>query len=302
MPPRLRGQAICWLAALALATPGSASAALVQTRDEDPRTDIGVAQAGIRTLEAQCQLVEGAQGAGSPQEVVDRAKAGLRVPDFRARVRLTRLESPTRSADRKQLRVVGRSADGRTSVAYQVVAPASSAGPALVLDWLNGRSTGGFLLEAPGRVRSVTEEMLDEPFFGSDFRVADLAASFFDWPSAKVDGDETLLKRPCAVLLLRPAPASRLGVRAWFAVDISLPLRLEWLVGGDHIERRIVVERVRKVAEGRWWAQIVTASDLRGGGGTSRLEGTQFDGEATVRAEELEPAFLQRLFGTTRQR
>ena len=150
---------------------------------------------------------------------------------------------------------------------YQVLWPAESKGQSLLIE-RRGDSVTGFLFEPPGTVKKLSATLLAQPFFGSDLAIEDLAEDFWDWPSQKIVGEETIDKRLCTIVESRPpanAESSYLVVKTWIAPELALPLRVEKYGKNRRLIRRIMADRIMKV-NNRWTAAniIVDPEEIAG--------------------------------------
>ena len=185
----------------------------------------------------------------------------------------------------KQLLVKGRD-DGKVrDTLYQILWPAQAKGQTLLIE-KRENSLSGFLLEPPDTVRKLTFNLMTQPFFGSDLAIEDLAEDFWDWPSQKIVGQETIKEKVCTIVESRPptdASTSYSLIKTWIAPELALPLLIEKYGKNRRLLRRITADRIMKVND-RWTAATIIV-DLAGGGRTI-LEGSKSERDLDLPATD----------------
>ncbi len=145
----------------------------------------------------------------------------------------------------------------------------------------------GFLFEPPDSLRKLTGGLMTQSFFGSDLAIEDLAEDFWDWPSQKIVGEETVKDRACKIVESRPAADASTSyslVRTWIAPEIALPLRAEKYGKNRRLVRQIRAERIVKV-NNRWTAATIVV-ETEGAGTRTVLEGSKSDRDLNLSPAE----------------
>ncbi len=220
------------------------------------------------------------------RELVAKVVEANQTTGFRARAKLVVTTANPEHRDVKQLLIKSRTEGKTTTTLYQILWPAESKGQALLIE-KKGDSVSGFLFEPPGMVKKLSPALLALPFFGSDLAIEDLAEDFWDWPSQKIVGEETIEKRPCTIVESRPptdAASSYLVVKTWIARELALPLRVEKYGKNRRLVRRITADRIIKINEGWRAANIII--DPEGGNSRTVLEGSKSERDLDLPAEE----------------
>lgn len=238
------------------------------------RLSICVGLAGLLILDSSTAWSAPSENSGARQ-LIARVLEASRTSGVRIRSKLSVIGPDRR--DVKQLLIKGRN-DGRThTTLYQVLWPAELKGQSLVVE-KSGHSVSGFLFEPPATIKKLSAGTMAQPFFGSDLSIEDLAEDFWDWPSQKIVGEETIKDRVCQIVESRPpgdASTSYSLIKTWIAPDILLPLRVEKYGKNKRLVRRITADRIMKVGE-RWTAANI-AVDLEGSSTRTLLEGSKSD-------------------------
>ncbi len=205
---------------------------------------------------------------------------------FRVRAKLVVTTANPEHREVKQLLIKSRTDGKTTTTLYQILWPVESKGQSLLIE-RKGDSVSGFLFEPPGTVKKLSAAMLSQPFFGSDLAIEDLAEDFWDWPSQKIVGEETLDKKLCTIVESRPpgdAASSYLVVKTWIAPDLALPLRVEKYGKNRRLVRRITADRIMKVND-RWTAANIIV-DPDGGNSRTVLEGSKSERDLDLPAAD----------------
>ena len=220
------------------------------------------------------------------RELVAKVVEANRTSGFRIRAKLVVTTANPEHRDVKQLLIKSRTEGKTTTMLYQVLWPAESKGQALLIE-RKGGSVSGFLFEPPGTVKRLSATLLAQPFFGSDLAIEDLAEDFWDWPSQKIVGEETIDKRLCTIVESRPsadAASSYSVVKTWIAPDLALPLRVDKYGKNRRLIRRITADRIVKVND-RWTAANIIV-DPDGGNSRTVLEGSKSERDLDLPAAE----------------
>ena len=220
------------------------------------------------------------------RQLVAKVVEANKTTGFRVRAKLVVTTANPEHREVKQL-LIKRRTDGKTTTTlYQILWPAESKGQALLIE-RRGDSVSGFLFEPPGTVKKLSGSLLSQPFFGSDLAIEDLAEDFWDWPSQKIVGDETIDKKLCTIVESRPpadAASSYLVVKTWIAPELALPLRVEKYGKNRRLVRRITADRIVKV-NARWTAANIII-DPDGGNSRTVLEGSKSERDLDLPAAE----------------
>ena len=222
----------------------------------------------------------------SARQLVAKVVEANRTTGFRVRAKLVVTTANPEHRDVKQLLIKSRTEGRTTTMLYQVLWPAESKGQSLLIE-RKGDSVTGFLFEPPGTVKKLSATLLAQPFFGSDLAIEDLAEDFWDWPSQKIVGEETIDKRLCTIVESRPpadAESSYLVVKTWIAPELALPLRIDKYGKNRRLIQRITADRIVKVND-RWTAANIIV-DPDGGNSRTVLEGSKSERDLDLPAAE----------------
>ena len=222
----------------------------------------------------------------SARQLVAKVVEANRTTGFRVRAKLVVTTANPEHRDVKQLLIKSRTEGKTTTTLYQVLWPAESKGQSLLIE-RRGDSVTGFLFEPPGTVKRLSATLLAQPFFGSDLAIEDLAEDFWDWPSQKIVGEETIDKRLCTIVESRPSAdtaSSYLVVKTWIAPELALPLRIDKYGKNRRLVRRITADRIMKVND-RWTAANIIV-DPDGGNSRTVLEGSKSERDLDLPAAE----------------
>jgi Outer membrane lipoprotein-sorting protein len=188
--------------------------------------------------------------------------------------------------DVKQLLIKGRN-DGKThTTLYQILWPSELKGQSLLIEKA-GHSLSGFMFEPPSTVKKLSASLMAQPFFGSDLSIEDLAEDFWDWPSQKIVGQETIKDRVCQIVESRPpldASTSYSLIKTWIAPELALPLRVEKYGSNRQLVRRITADRIMKMND-RWTASTIIV-DLAGASTRTILEGSKSERDLDLPAAD----------------
>jgi hypothetical protein len=226
------------------------------------------------------------EDSSNARQLVAKVVEANRTSGFRVRAKLVVTTANPEHREVRQLLIKGRTEGKTTTTLYQILWPAESKGQSLLIE-KKGDSVSGFLFEPPGTVKKLSPALLTQPFFGSDLAIEDLAEDFWDWPSQKIVGEETIDRRPCTIVESRPPgdiASSYLLVNTWIAPELALPLRVEKYGKNRRLVRRITADRIMKVND-RWRAADIIVDP---GGGNSRtvLEGSKSERDLNLPAAD----------------
>jgi hypothetical protein len=229
-------------------------------------------------------------GAGQPTETPEQLIARVlasRLVGFRGHARLVQINPQTEQQESKRIVIKARQEGKSFKMLYQAVWPSSVAGQAVLIEMTPGQPVKGFLMESPDKVLPLTPRLLDQPLFGSDFRIEDLTEDFWHWPMQEFIGTEIIMGCPCKIIESRPGSATQSGysvIRSWVCPRLALPLRVERITRDGLPARRLSVEKIAKA--GRGWAArslLMTPTD---GKSRTLFEGTSMEADVVVPAAE----------------
>ena len=231
-------------------------------------------------------LLAAAADTSAAQELVAKVVEANRTTGFRAQAKLVVTTANPEQRDVKQLLIKSRTEGKTTTTLYQVLWPPESKGQALLIEKI-GDSVSGFLFEPPNTVKKFSPALLAQPFFGSDLSIEDLTQDFWDWPSQKIVGEETVDKRLCTIVESRPPPdaaSSYLVIKTWIAPELALPLRAEKYGKNKRLVRRIMADRLMKIND--HWRAANIIIDPEGGNSRTVLEGSKSERDLELAAGE----------------
>jgi hypothetical protein len=222
----------------------------------------------------------------TPEQLIVRVLAN-RLSGYRGHARLVQTDTQTQKERTTRLVIKARK-DGKSfKVLYQAIWPSSVAGQSVLVETEPGQPVKGFLMESPDRVIPLTPRLLEQPLFGSDFRIEDLTEDFWHWPMHEFIGTEIIMGCPCKIIESRPGSATQSGysvIRSWVCPRLALPLRVERITRDGLPARRLSVEKIAKA--GRGWAArslLMTPTD---GKSRTLFEGTSMEADVVVPAAE----------------
>jgi hypothetical protein len=230
----------------------------------------------------------GAQALTADQ-LVAKVVASRRTTGFRIRAKLIRStlssmggSDSNKDKDTRQILIKGRRDGEATKLLYQVLWPTQFAGDAIVVEDSGDHHVNGFLYQKE-IVIPLTDQLLEGEFFESDLHVEDMFEAFWYWPSHKSAGEETIDKRHCMIVELRPAPDAVTGysmVKTWVSPEILLAMKVQFYGRDGKLLKTVTTERVVKQGS-RWVA--ATLKVLPAGGHTQTvLEGTKAERDLQI--------------------
>jgi hypothetical protein len=177
--------------------------------------------------------------------------------------------------DTRQL-LIKTTRDGeKTKTLYQVLWPREFAGDSILIEDSGDHHPKGFLYQKK-IATPLTNQMLEAPFFGSDLRIEDVIENFWYWPSRRLAGEDTIDKRACTIVELRPGPDSETQysmVKVWVATDIALPMKVQFFARDGRLLKTVTTDRV--VKEGKVWLAATMKIQPAGSKSQTVLEGTK---------------------------
>jgi hypothetical protein len=222
----------------------------------------------------------------SARQLMAKVVAANRTTGFRVRSKLIVTTANSDHREVKQLLIKGRDDGKSTMTLYQILWPPELKGQSLLIE-KRENSISGLLFEPPDTVKKLSFALMTQPFFGSDLAIEDLAEDFWDWPSQKIVGEETIKEKLCTIVESRPpaeAATSYSLVKTWIAPELALPLRIEKYGKNRRLVRRITADRVMKVHD-RWTAATISV-DLAGANSRTILEGSKSERDLDLPAAD----------------
>jgi hypothetical protein len=222
-------------------------------------------------------------------QLIAKVVASRRTTGFRIRAKLIRSTPGSDAAkdkDTRQLLIKGRREGEATKALYQILWPTQFAGDAILMEDSGDHRIKGFLYRKE-TVTPLTEQLLEGEFFGSDFHVEDMIEGFWYWPSHKSVGEETVDKRHCIIVEMRPGPDSVTEysmVKAWVSPDILLAMKVQFYARDGKLLRVATTERV--VKQGSRWVAATLKIVPAGGRSQTVLEGTKAERDVQIPAAD----------------
>ncbi len=95
---------------------------------------------------------------------------------------------------------------------------------------------------------------MNRPYLDSDLTIEDLAEDFWQWPSQKISGEETINGEVCQILDSRPPDGARSAysvIRSWISPEKLVPLRIEKFGRDRRLAKRFTVQKTTR-RDGIW--------------------------------------------------
>jgi hypothetical protein len=222
----------------------------------------------------------------SARQLMAKVVEASKTTGFRVRSKLIVTTANSEHREVKQLLIKSRNDGKTTTTLYQILWPSELKGQSLLIE-RSGHAVSGFLFEPPDTIKKLSFTLMTQPFFGSDLAIEDLAEDFWDWPSQKIVGQETIKEKLCTIVESRPpadAATSYSLVKTWIAPELALPLRVEKYGKNRRLVRRITADRIMKVHD-RWTAATIIV-DLDGANSRTILEGSKTDRDLDLPAAD----------------
>jgi hypothetical protein len=225
------------------------------------------------------------------EQVIAKVIAARRTSGFRIHAKLMRdtagaLGGPDAAKDTRQLLIKGRRDGEVTKTLYQVLWPAKFAGEAILIEDPGDHQVKGFVFNN-GVSTPLTSQALEGEFFGSDIHIEDAVEEFWYWPSHKSAGLETIDKRHCMIVELRPGPDTVTEysmVKAWVAPEISLAMKIQFYARDGKLAKTVTTDRV--VKEGKVWLAATLRILPAGGRSQTVFEGTKSERDLQLPAAD----------------
>lgn len=218
-----------------------------------------------------------------------------RTPGYRTRARVE--IEPAQGPERHyQVLIKGRR-DGTTDETLVVVMwPRDDKGRAWMIRRTEAGVVGGFRLVPGQEPTPIQSGDLDEPLLGSDLGLDDFAETFWEWPEARVVGDEKIGSTDCWIVESKSAdPAVRHPrIRSWLAKEKPIAMRIEKYDGSGILRKRLSAGRVVRRDDGGWAVAEWTVETV-GAGSRTRVSGSRNDRDLTLPAAEFTPEGVRKL-------
>jgi hypothetical protein len=213
-------------------------------------------------------------------QLVAKVLAARRTSGFRIHAKLVRtivsvMHESDSAKDTRQLLIKGWREGEATKTLYQVLWPAKFAGEAILVEDSGDHQVKGFVFKN-GAAAPLTSQLMEGEFFGSDLHIEDAVEGFWYWPSRKSVGTETIEKRHCTIVELRPGPEGATQysmVKAWVAPEISLAMKIQFYGRDGKLVKTVTTDRV--VKEGKIWLAATLTVHFSGSSSQTMLEGTK---------------------------
>ncbi len=95
---------------------------------------------------------------------------------------------------------------------------------------------------------------MNRPYLDSDLTIEDLAEDFWQWPSQKISGEETINGEVCKILDSRPPDSAKSAysvIRSWISPEKLVPLRIEKFGRDMRLAKRFTVQKTTR-RDGIW--------------------------------------------------
>lgn len=203
------------------------------------------------------------------------------------RAKLTVEDEKSDQKSSAQIRIRMRRDADMTRMLFQVLWPDAHKGEAVCIERTNRGVTGGFIFQPPEKVTPLTAANMGRTYLESDLTIEDLADEFWQWPSQKITGEETIRGDVCQIVESRPPAGTKGGyslVRSWISPDKLLPLRMDKFGRDERLAKRVTVQKTTR-HEGIW-APMTTFVQSAGKTRVTTLELSRGDRDMEIPIEE----------------
>jgi hypothetical protein len=243
--------------------------------------------AGPRSTTPQTAAPQTVAQALTADQAIAKVIAARRTSGFRVHAKLIRNTPGSDSAkDVRQLLIKGRREGEATKTLYQVLWPAQFAREAILIEDSGDHQVKGFLFKKE-MATPLTSQAMEGEFFGSDLHIEDAVEGFWYWPSRKFAGEETIDKRHCMIVELRPGPDTVTEysmVKVWVAPEISLAMKIQFYGRDGKLVKTATTDRV--VKEGKVWLAATLKVQATGSRTQTVLEGTKSERDLQLPAAD----------------
>jgi hypothetical protein len=184
--------------------------------------------------------------------------------------------------------------EGGSESLYQLLFPAERKGEGLLLRARRNVFTGATFVPSKG-VRPLKTGDRDTAVFGTAVDIEDLLASFLDWPSPEIVGQEKEGNIPCTIVELR-APKGSASIfsraRCWIDEKRYATMRVEFFGSGDKPLKTVTTQKVMRGSSGFYSPVNFTVTDHTNGSST-KVEGVRSDTDVSYTDADFSDAALQ---------
>jgi hypothetical protein len=184
--------------------------------------------------------------------------------------------------------------EGGSESLYQLLFPAERKGEGLLLKVRRNVFSGAAFLPSKG-ARPLKPGDRDMAVFGTALTIDDLLASFLDWPSQEIVGQEKEGNVPCTIVELRAAKSSASmfdRARCWIDEKRYATMRVEFFGSGDKPLKTVTTQKVMRGSSGFYSPVIFTVTDHTNGSST-KVEGVRSDSDVTYSDADFSDGALQ---------
>lgn len=184
--------------------------------------------------------------------------------------------------------------EGGSESLYQLLFPAERKGEGLLLKVRRNVFSGASFVPSKG-VRPLKPGDRDMAVFGTALTIDDLLASFLDWPSQEIVGQEKEGNVPCTIVELRASKSSASmfsRARCWIDEKRYATMRAEFFGSGDKPLKTVTSQKIMRGSSGFYSPVIFTVADHTNGAST-KVEGVRSDSDVSYSDADFSDAALQ---------
>ncbi len=203
------------------------------------------------------------------------------------RAKLTVENTKSGDSSSAQIRIRLRHDANATRLLYQVLWPAAHKGEAVSIERTPKGRVSGFIFTPPGTAAPLNAAAMGRAWLGSNLSIEDLAEDFWQWPSQRISGEETISGEPCKIIESRPPSDARAGyplVRSWISPAKLVPLRIEKFGQDGRLAKRFTVLRTSR-RDGKW-VPVTTVVQSPGSAVQTTLELSRGERDVEIPVEE----------------
>jgi hypothetical protein len=194
-----------------------------------------------------------------------------------------------------QVQVKRRAApEGGSENLYQLLFPAQRKGEGLLLKVRRNVFSGATFVPGKG-VRPLKPGDRDMAVFGTALTIDDLLATFLDWPSQEIVGQEKEGNVPCTIVELRAPKGSASEfsrARCWIDEKRYATMRVEFFSPGEKPLKTVTTQKVMRGSSGFYSPVIFTVTNHTNGSST-KVEGVRSDTDVSYSDADFSDAALQ---------
>ena len=184
--------------------------------------------------------------------------------------------------------------EGGSESLYQLLFPTERKGEGLLLKVRRNVFSGASFVPSKG-VRPLKPGDRDMAVFGTALTIDDLLASFLDWPSQEIVGQEKEGNVPCTIVELRASKGSASmfsRARCWIDEKRYATMRAEFFGSGDKPLKTVTSQKIMRGSSGFYSPVIFTVADHTNGAST-KVEGVRSDSDVSYSDADFADAALQ---------